>query len=498
MCLDEPMISPRGRTISGAPDSSTLFVDEREEVGRCIRLARPVRRGEALLVEDPLFLSPADDLELEELLVQICDAEAIAAARAASPAAASASSASPSIWTTNSHWLPAPEQLSLVAIQALIERPDCPEVEGLRTLSGDPERWSAQAARLWYMLREDNRARIAVDVVCEVYAIVASNAHTADGGRAGLFPMGSFFEHSCAPTAFKEVVDPMEGVPRPGSPCHGIAEAASPPRSPVGHTNERRPQLVVRALRDLGEDDIVSISYIPEYLPTWKRRELLQASYGFFCGCDRCLRSPELVCAFRCFKCGLGPCSPTAPSAAVDGSLRGLSLRCEACDAMATEDSVLDALTLIEASEVVSEESTRHLHPFHWKIYQMYLMGHKDMLPVDRIQALDQLQEAQRRLAGSDSHPLLGRLCEIGANTQVEIGDLPRAAASFQRAAELYAVSHRVPPHSGHDRRCYEQKTRIAAGRIGAVPRRLSRVSVNSRSPSLPSLAEAVQEDCET
>jgi len=130
----------------------------------------------------------------------------------------------------------------------------------------------------------------------------------------------------------------------------------------------------------------------------------------------------------------------------------------------------------------------------------MYLQNIKAVPAHDRITAIEQLLEAQKRLTGCDSHPLLGQLTEQIADAYIELGDFHRAAHMYQRASDLYAVSHRGPPDSGHDRRCYEQKMRVSAGRMGALPRRLSRLGGGalSRSPSLPSLAEVETEEVET
>ena len=125
----------------------------------------------------------------------------------------------------------------------------------------------------------------------------------------------------------------------------------------------------------------------------------------------------------------------------------------------------------------------------------MYLHNIQQIPAESRLQALEQISEAQRRLSGSDGHPLLGRLVEFTASAHNELGDIPKAASAYQRAADLYEVSHRGPPESGHDRRCYDCKMSITAGRLGSVPRRFSRLSTVTRSPSLPSLAEGLEDD---
>jgi len=482
MELDAPL-SPRGRGCSpgGEPDHSLVEVAEREEVGRYLRLTRPVRRGEAILVEDALFLSPGGDEELEELLLQTLDPEAVAVARAEAAGAS---------------WPPASEQLSLVVVCALLEDGESPGCEEFRQLRGNTERWAGPAGRLWDRLRPELRAQVAREAMSEVYSIVASNAHDSEGGRAGIFRFGSYAEHSCAPTAFKEVVAPVEDASRPGSPCVPTSlpeldvegsPRRTPPQTPVKSRGARQPQLVVRALQDMAEGDTVSLSYIPEYLPTWRRRELLQAGYDFACQCDRCSRAPELVCAFLCPRCGEGPCSPTVP-VTVPAGLQGLSLRCESCDAMVEDEQFVQQLVQAELAEVVSADSMRLLHPSHHKIFGMYLHNMQVLPAADRAQAAEQLARAQRRMSGRSNHPLLGRLSELEAGAQLELGDHHQAVATLLRAQELFSASHRGPPEAGHALRCYRLQTRVEAGPLGAKPRRLSKLPV--RSPSLPSLAE--------
>mmetsp|Transcript_11689 Transcript_11689/g.31475 ORF Transcript_11689/g.31475 Transcript_11689/m.31475 type:complete len:515 (+) Transcript_11689:79-1623(+) len=493
----EVLSSPRGRGTRGkATDASGVYVDEREEVGRFLRAARPIRRGEAVLVEDALFLSPADGHELQVLLAQTCDLHAVEAAAVAVGCSASASSHGGPAST----WLGIAEQLSLVVIQALIEAGDTepPQCEAFRELRGDTERWAGPAGALWGLLNEDFRARITIEAVTEVYSIVAANLHATESGRAGVFPLGGLLEHSCAPTAFKEVAVPYGSFSRPGSPsCH----EGSPPGSPCSRVSSMptatplNPQLVVRALSDLAEDDIVSISYISECLPTWKRREELQAGYGIVCTCRRCEREPEAVCAFYCIACGAGLCTPTAPVTS-PGELRGHSFSCESCGDVTSEEATIAYYMQAELVEVVTQEYMSILHPYHWKVFGMYLHGLQELTPPDRVQVIERLMAAQQRLCKSDSHPLLGQLCELSATAHMDAGELPQAVAGFRRAQELYALSHRGPPDAGHEQRCYGQQMKVTAGRLGAVPRRLSKMSGTiGRSPSLPSLAEGELED---
>ncbi|CAE8612972.1 unnamed protein product, partial [Polarella glacialis] len=365
-------LSPRlGRDVRDR-ESPTVVIEEREDVGRFLRVSRAIHRGEAILVEDPLFLSPSTNEEVQELVAATCDAAATAAAAEAAAASGSVvASSSTSPPATNlaaeacgspASWLPVPEQLVLAIVQAFLIDQNSDKCESFRLLRGDTERWRESAARLWSLLREDVKSNLSFEALCEIYSIVASNAHQSDGGRAGVFNLGSYMEHSCSPTAFKEVVVPLDFASRPGSPsCSPSRGSDSPPSSPMLRKSPSwvggavpsmtpTPQLVVRAHRDLAEGDIVSIAYIPLYEPTWMRRAALQTGYGFHCRCDRCERDSEVVCAFNCPECGGGPCSPTGPVAAANGDLTGQGLRCESCgELLRTEDAEL--FSAVEASE---------------------------------------------------------------------------------------------------------------------------------------------------
>lgn len=78
------------------------------------------------------------------------------------------------------------------------------------------------------------------------------------GGLVGLFPLFSFFNHSCSPNA-----------------CYMVVDDA----------------MVVRASTDVKVGEQLLISYIgPRVLqPLEQRREYLESSYGFECRCPRCL-----------------------------------------------------------------------------------------------------------------------------------------------------------------------------------------------------------------
>jgi hypothetical protein len=260
---------------------------------------------------------------------------------------------------------------------------------------------------------------------------------------------------------------------------------------------DRLPLITFRARRDLDQGEIVSISYIPEYLPTWRRRQLLQEGYGFKCMCDRCEREAETVCAFLCPACGDGPCSPTTPVLAPGGDIQDLVMGCEACGVGISESHVAGPCNEAELADTFTLEATAVLHPFHHKIFNSYYSQLLQMASADRIEAIDQLINAFKRLLpGGSADPLLGKLCEYQAAASLELGEHQQAVTTYRRAQEYYAQSHRGPPDPGHVQRCRLYQVSAARGPLGAMPRRLSqRKSVQmGKSPSLPSLAEGPRE----
>mmetsp|Transcript_62758 Transcript_62758/g.176996 ORF Transcript_62758/g.176996 Transcript_62758/m.176996 type:complete len:487 (+) Transcript_62758:41-1501(+) len=481
-------MDPEALTSPRLPDATTVCIDEREGVGRFLRLTRPVRRGEALLVESPLFITPTAGDDLDALLEETCD-----------PATRAALPERPDLLSPTA-------VLSLVIAKALLENADSQVCEEFRELRGDTDMWASQAQSLYASLREDFRAHFTLEAVGEIFAIVAQNAHQANDGRAGVFRLGSYAEHSCEPSAFKEIIASADGLSRPASPAccasplngHGGSTGDASPGSPTNRSSisstAPTPQLVIRAQHDLADGDVVSISYIPEYLPTWSRKQLLLQGYGFTCSCDRCERKPEVVCAFKCPKCEEGVCSPATPVSVAKGDFLGHPFSCDSCGDLVEDPAVLAAFSANECCEVISEESTQLLHPFHYKIFGMYLHNIHSIPAIQRVEALESLGEAQRRLTGSDVHPLHGRLCELAGAAYVELGDHHQAVASLRRAEEHYALSHRGPPDPGHALRCHAEQMKVTPGPLGTVP---SRLSISSMSPLLPPLREGDGDEAE-
>lgn len=396
------------------------------------------------------------------------------------------------------------DQLSLVVVKAMLKDPSDPKCEAVGELpgAGAAWRWTAAAENLWALLREEVQGRLeSFAAWLEVYTVICANAETLgeEGVHRAIFKLGCLAEHSCVPSTFKEILCWPPGgsssdttTTSPSSSCWQQQQGR--PKAVMEAEHQQHPcQLVIRAHEDLDEGDVISISYVPEYLPTWRRQDLLTAGYSLACACDRCTRETELVCAYVCPVCGGGPCSPTAPVVSRAEPLRGLTLRCEECNAETVEEGgTMGHLIAAESAEVLSAEVLCVLHPFHHRVFQEQLERCQTApSPADRVRIGEQLVSAQRRLTHSKGYTLLGRLCEMIAAAHLEMNEHHQAAASLQRAREFYASSHRGTPDGGHDERCSAQQTRAMAGPLGSPPRRsLRSPSTITRSPSLPSLAE--------
>mmetsp|Transcript_51452 Transcript_51452/g.137308 ORF Transcript_51452/g.137308 Transcript_51452/m.137308 type:complete len:491 (-) Transcript_51452:72-1544(-) len=463
LAMEEVTVSPR----HGASNtSSVVLVDD------TLRLNTSVRRGEAILVENAIVLSPADEGELDALVARMCDPTEVAARRTAS------------VQETASSWLSLREQLVLVAVETFVRSPESSVCEAFRELAGDLccARWAVEAQRFWSLLRQDLREKLDRNNVDEFYSLVAGNARE-DESRAGLFHFGGYIEHSCCPNAFMEIVAPeVSRMTSPGSPRTGPPT----PKSVQVISEPHLPQLVVRAQRDLADGELVTISYVPVYLPTWKRRELLD-DRSVSCSCDRCEHAPELVCAYICPHCNDGPCCPMLPCSTPGSLSTGTVLRCEACDAVSSDLSVF-------SDAESSEDESGRLHPHHHRLINRHLASLPTLEPLDLVRIADLVLDAHVRIFGSCS-PLYGKLCELEANAHLEVSNVTECAAAFQRAAEFYASSHRGAPEAPHYRRCYDQKSTVMAGRLGAMPRRLSKLGTESlKVISMPSLKEDIEE----
>lgn len=310
-----------------------------------------MRRGELLFTEEPLFLSStAECLKMQEELFQ-------------RPSTA----------------LPLATQLFVAVLHELIQRGQTAKIEQLKQLEGHQQQWASTARTLYDALKEEVAQSISFERFLELFAQCAANAHEVDGAQgAAIFVLGSMAEHSCRPNAFKNVQ---------GS------------------------QLTVRAMEDLVLGEKVSISYIPEYYPTWQRQRLLLHGFNFHCRCERCcgFETPELCCAFRCPECE-GPCCPSTPCTELGGFCE---LLCEECGLRCSGEQ-LEAFKKAETLEEFGEESAAALHPYHFKIFHMYLK-HLDQVPAaTALQIFPQLFEAFGRLR-EEGHPFLSQLAQRAA-----------------------------------------------------------------------------------
>ncbi|CAK9068421.1 unnamed protein product [Durusdinium trenchii] len=405
----------------------------RPEVGRYLEVSRAVRAGELLFQEEPLFLSSrVESVALVEELFDDLQEEA---------------------WS-----LPLATQVFLCVLKELLDSGGqgseagsvaagcaceasaceaCPKLEKLAYLKGHVGKWHSSAMMLYQGLKAQVAERVSSERFEELYATCATNAHEADGGDgAALFLKGSMAEHSCRPTAFKQI--------RAGS----------------GSVPQGETRLVVHALRDLDVGEAISISYIPEYYPTWLRQSMLQHGFNFQCGCERCLSGgAELCCCFVCPECE-GPCCP--PGAVYEEGAYEL-LRCEDCGLELHDTELLGALKRAERCEEFATTMSGKLHPYHFKIFHMYLK-HLDQVPAGTaLQILPQLQEAFHRLRPVEKgHPLHAQLAQCAAECWEKVEDEEQEAGlAWLRAAELYDLC--AGPASADAAQCCRAAQRATA-----------------------------------
>lgn len=130
-----------------------------------------------------------------------------------------------------------------------------------------------------------------------------------------LYPIASFFNHSCESNLRCEMLPPP-----PASPADPAASgsAAAAPHATIG------PKLEMIANRDIGEGEELHIEYIDCERSGAERRAELQKLYRFDCGCTRCVReqAAEAV-ASAAGKKSSGSASAARPSYAPAASNRG-------------------------------------------------------------------------------------------------------------------------------------------------------------------------------
>eukprot|EP00435_Cladocopium_sp_Y103_P051297 s2171_g15.t2 len=152
---------------------------------------------------------------------------------------------------------------------------------------------------------------------------------------------------------------------------------------------------------------------------------------------------PELCCAFKCPECE-GPCCPPTPCTERGGFCE---LLCEECGLRCSGEE-LEAFKKAETLEEFGEESAAALHPYHFKIFHMYLK-HLDQVPAaTALQIFPQLFEAFERLR-DEGHPFLSQLAQREAESWEKADpEDPDGDAAWHRASELFALSHGAEPCS--------------------------------------------------
>ncbi|CAE7194595.1 smyd2b [Symbiodinium natans] len=397
-------------------------VVERPSLGRCLEASMKVSAGEILVLEAPLFVSaPVDDMgRLAEQLFKTAFAK-------------------PSD-------LPLVTQLFISILAEIVKGHKASVLSRLSQLRGHPEQWRQTVGQLHESLREEHVSKVEHDELLDLYSKLAANAHETDDKRAAIYSMGSLAEHSCRPSAFKHV--------------HGDAH-----------------ELMIRALTDLEMGDVVSLAYIPEYYPTWHRQELLR-SFNFQCHCPRCAgEEAEVACAFVCPDCA-SPCCPPRPCLS-RGDFEALV--CEECGCRVEDAEQLQAFRDAELCERLCESCTPHLHPYHFKIFQMYLGNLQMVSPEQRLDILEQLEDAHGRL-GNRVHPLHAKFEELAARSlqalslgtgnaeasaEARAEAVSAARASWERAAALYALTH--GEEAEQSRHC-QQQAAMLDGPAPALP----------------------------
>eukprot|EP00928_Gymnodinium_smaydae_P064015 TRINITY_DN47454_c0_g1_i1.p1 TRINITY_DN47454_c0_g1~~TRINITY_DN47454_c0_g1_i1.p1 ORF type:complete len:406 (-),score=55.02 TRINITY_DN47454_c0_g1_i1:89-1306(-) len=371
-------------------DSNPFEVVQTEYAGRCIRTTRAVRQGELILYEKALFCSP-DRSKLAEIKRDLFVDDAPIQRESSVPLAT---------------------QVFFVVLTEMIMQPSSELLSRFEQLQGHVECWRTAATTLWECLRPHHQSRIEKEDLVVAFAKVAANAHESASGCAAVFVTGSFAEHNCSPSAFKEVISHR------GTDAESLA-------------------LNFYALRDLAEGEHVSISYIPEYNPTWRRRELLKKGYNFHCQCNRCDGdAAEVTYSFLCPECEDGPCQPLRPCA-VKGELGALA--CAECGYETENPDVVKSFVAADACDTLCSQCAPVFHPQNYKIFNMYMSNLGAAPPQQRLSMLEQLEAAHEALTGNALHPLRAGLLEKTAEALAQLQRAAEAADEYERAAELHA-----------------------------------------------------------
>lgn len=161
------------------------------------------------------------------------------------------------------------------------------------------------------VLRPDLQTLTSLEEIRDFVHILTSNRFGSADAQLDVMFAGSMFEHSCEANCF------VAGVWR--------APMTDRPRE-------------YRALRDIEAGEALSIDYVlvpGTYLGAAGRAELL-SGWGFVCSCARCTERPELTRSFLCPSCELPELCPRRPARAGEAQ----ELCCLACGKVPPEASV--------------------------------------------------------------------------------------------------------------------------------------------------------------
>eukprot|EP00933_Yihiella_yeosuensis_P015669 TRINITY_DN13598_c0_g1_i1.p1 TRINITY_DN13598_c0_g1~~TRINITY_DN13598_c0_g1_i1.p1 ORF type:complete len:507 (-),score=90.39 TRINITY_DN13598_c0_g1_i1:135-1655(-) len=258
------------------------------------------------------------------------------------------------------------------------------------------------------ILRLDLKELVTEEELQKILHIFGSNRFGSAGEQLDLMFAGSMFEHSCAPNCFV------------GTWHTSSASSADQPRT-------------YRALRDIAEGEALSIDYLllPDgYLPASGRAEIL-SRWGFACTCPRCTSLPELERSFFCESCRSPELCPRGP-----GGAENKMLTCRSCgkDAEASyagrcfaREAFLKSCASGGSNEATAAESNEDeegnnlLSQFHYIVFHALWTDviQDDTLQLEDLEAatvsLEALIQGVARLYGSEKHPLLLELNHLGA-----------------------------------------------------------------------------------
>ncbi|CAE8589986.1 unnamed protein product [Polarella glacialis] len=277
------------------------------------------------------------------------------------------------------------------------------------------------------VLKPELAALTSEEELRSIVHILGSNRFGNTDGQLDLMFTGSMFEHSCLPNCFV-------GTWRASDPYSSFSASGDGPRT-------------YRVLRDVAEGEALSIDYLllpGGYQPTALRAEIL-SRWGFSCTCPRCTCLPELERAFVCAACGAAELCPEQPRPALppgaSSPVEESRLLCRACGKEAEADYAIRCLekeasllrvrngqetpegSSSDQGEKVDEQADL-LGQSHYLVFQV-LWSEVASGPPDEDAtteelyafrcALEAVIEGVARLYDNDHHPLLLDLYHLGA-----------------------------------------------------------------------------------